>query len=93
MRVVGRQHQIGGALPILQLEGRQLVGLGFLLGLLLVLPLLADEANQLLFLFAQELLAVGEARLGPLRADVGELRDERARAGCTGTMKRLPSRT
>ena len=77
MRVVRRQHQVGGRLPILQLEGGQLVGLGFLLGLLLVLPLLADEANQLLFLVAQELLAVGEARLGLLRPDVGELRDER----------------
>ena len=80
-------------LPVLQLEGRQLV--------LLLLrprpssspPSARDEVDQLLFFVADELLAVGQPRLGPLRRDVGQLRHERRRSPpSSGTMNRLPSR-
>ena len=57
---VGRQHQVGGASADPAARRRAAFGLRLLLGLLLALLLLADVADQLLFLFADELLAVGE---------------------------------
>jgi hypothetical protein len=47
---VGREHQIEQALPILQLEGRQLQQLRFLLRPLLLFLLLPQISDQL-FLF------------------------------------------
>ena len=65
MRVVGRQLEVSGRLALLQFERRQLVLLRLLLPLLAVLVLLADVFDQLLFLVADEALAVGRPRLGP----------------------------
>ncbi len=75
--VVGREHQIGGRLAILELEGRQPVLLLLVLGLLLVGLLFLDKVDELLFLVAQEALAVGQPRLGPPWRDVGQLRQKR----------------
>ena len=76
MRIVRRQHQIRRGLPILQLEGRQLVLFLFVFRLFLLLLLLADRVQQLLFFITNELLAVGQTRIGLFRRDVGQLLDE-----------------
>ena len=77
VRVVGREHQIRGRLTILELEGRKLALLLLVLGLLLLGLLLLDKVDELLLLVAEEPLAVGQARFGAARSDVGQLRQER----------------
>ena len=89
----GDSIRSAGALPILQLERRQLVLLGLLVRLLLLFLLLAHRLEQLLLLVADELLAVGQARLGAPRRDVGQLLHDRAGRRRSGTRNRLPSRT
>jgi hypothetical protein len=92
VRVVGRQHQVRGALAILQLERGQLVLLVLFVRLLLSILLLLDRLEQLLFFLPDELLAVAQrgsvffaalsvscCRPGPLPS--------------SGTRNRLPSRT
>ena len=77
MCVVGRKHQIRGRLTILELEGRKFALLLLVLGLLFLGLLLLDKVDELLLLVAEEPLAIGQARFGAARSDVGQLRQER----------------
>ena len=88
--VIGRQHQVCGRLPILQLELREPRLLLFVLGFFLLALLLLDKVDQLFFLIAQETLAVGQPRLGPFRGHVGQLRQERRRPGIDRRDEEVP---
>jgi hypothetical protein len=84
VNAVARQHQVGRALAILQLEGRQLQQLGLLLGPLLLFLLLPQIPDQLFLFIPDEPLAVGEPGIGLLRRNIGELRDQRRRSPLHG---------
>ena len=77
VRVVGRQHQVGGASA--DPAARRPAACPFAFSSAFCFSSFCSrmKLDQLLFLLADELLAVGEPRLGLLGRDVGELRDER----------------